>query len=826
MPPKPLTGGKRELRSTPRRKKSDGTDVNNPPSILRNKGKLPTDSPEKKKPRGRSRDPSLSRGRSASRTPKEGRNRSKSANKDSAKKTPITKKTAKPSFADKLKTPPSPKKPIKRLKNMAYVAGIMSMPKSSQLRMDVYRNAGMIITTFQAVQGGKNTRILNYKDIEEKPLMSAAQMPTLHAEVSKYIHFDVITRHWNGETIPNGKTRKIEFSCLVESDIPIEELVEAVQIDLIDARIQLHVKTCQAIRHYERMHLLYVSNKFNRKQVEKDLHDQLTKLQQDYYLQDKNSELGRREAMGKHFPKIYVKVDYPFNGPFEKTKTGQDTRYKRVFVIEYSVEDQVHVETAVQLYKRSGRLSQFWGEHANIQIAPDKDPDITPATSLEKWHSILESHNATMLSFGMIRLDGIKSPDAMVPISYWKSSSKPRPDKVCLRDVLHSIKVSGTEREVQVLHGLVRTPDGGFEAAVADTNPFAKSMARNIATHPAGWIMGYVASKGWKKESIETFMKKAFTTSAVVAAQQSSFDKKTGQVTSDDLEDVDRELRNVTESWVDMSLLTAGKEVVQEHAVLDGADMAAFDWEAGASVKTMTNSAGGEISDNETSLVNSSDEEEHEEEYSGDERENMSEEGEGEEDENEEIDEETYWAAISAAVWPLRELFNNDEKERDEIVEMLQSGDLPYWIVQDANQYNDLADEAVEIDEKIVDLTSEEVLGEDEEAKKAYDQRRQMLDSRLNEIKLEMEEIRQQLHEALKEIVRDKEGDSSARPKHSVGFSGNEEEEAQEDLNDFQDAEMNADNVDTDMATPPNDAEMQESPKQHDAQSSAGHEPG
>jgi hypothetical protein len=581
------------------------------------------------------------------------------------------------------------------------------------------------------------------------------------------------------------------------------------------------------------MHLLYVSNKFNRKQVEKDLQDQLAKFQKDYYLQDKDSVLGRREAAGKPFPKIYVKVDYPFNGPYEKMKAGQDSRYKRVFVIEYSSEDQVHVETAATLYKKSGRLNQFWGEHANIQIAPDKDPDITAATTLEKWHSILDSHNATMLSFGMIRLDGIKSPDTMVPVSYWKSSSKPRPDKVCLRDILHSIKVSGTERDVQVLQGLVRTPDGGFEAAVADTNPMAKAQARNIAAHPAGWVLGFINSKGWKKESVEKFMKKAFITSAVVSAQQSSWDKKTGQVSSDDLDEVDQELRNVTDSWVDMSLLSAGKGVVQEHAVLDGADMAAFDWEAGASVKTMSNSVGGELSDNDTSFVNSSDEDEQEhsegeeaENDNDDEREAEEEDEDAMEEEYEEPDEEGYWAEVSTAVWPIRELFKDEEAERDIIVEMLQAGDLPYWMIRKANAYSDLVEEAVEIDEKILELLAEEVAGEEGEDKTFYQERLDNLDFNLNEIECEKEEIKQQLREALKELVRDKEDDPSAQPKHSVGFSGEVEEMPQEELNDFQDAEMHA-SKDADMETPSNDTNMhEESPKQHDAQSPAGHEPG
>lgn len=411
-----------------------------PPSILR-KNNL-TDSPEKKKNRvgrSKSRDPtskskstggrsvskggrSVSRPRSASKTPA-----------SRAKKTP----SASSSFADKLKTPPSPKKPIKRLKHMKFVEGLLTMSRTPELQRDAYRKLGVTLSTLQAVQGGKSTRILNYRDIEDKPLLTATQMPSLHTEVCKYFHFDLITRLWSGETIPNGKTRRIPFSCYLESDVPIEELVEAVQIDLIDAQVQLQVKTCQAIRHEDKMHLMYVSNKFNRKQVEVDLQAQLTQLQKDYYIQDKESYLGKMEAAGKKFPKINLKLDYPFNGPFER-RDGQDTRYKCVFVVEYAFDDKLHVETAVQLYKKSVRLSQHWGEHANIQIAPSKDPDITAATAVEKWHSICDSHSATMLLTGIVRLDGIKNPDVKVPIEYWKRSSRARADELTLREVLHA----------------------------------------------------------------------------------------------------------------------------------------------------------------------------------------------------------------------------------------------------------------------------------------------------------------------------------------------------------------------------------------------------
>lgn len=41
----------------------------------------------------------------------------------------------------------------------------------------------------------------------------------------------------------------------------------------------------------------------------------------------------------------------------------------------------------------------------NIQIASSKDPEIMASTTFEKWHSILDSNSATMLSSGLVRLE-------------------------------------------------------------------------------------------------------------------------------------------------------------------------------------------------------------------------------------------------------------------------------------------------------------------------------------------------------------------------------------------------------------------------------------
>jgi hypothetical protein len=196
-----------------------------------------------------------------------------------------------------------------------------------------------------------------------------------------------------------------------------------------------------------------------------------------------------------------------------------------------------------------------------------------------------------------------------------------------LRDVLHSVSVPGTLKNVQVIHGICRAPDGGYEAAVSDTIPFARTMAGNMSSHLAGWISGYLKTKGWKQESIKQLLRKSFTTQSIVAAESSTFNKHTGVVTSTAMDAVDRELLDLRDSWVDMSL---GHGSVQENAAVTEDSAAAFNWEDGASVGTMRSVA--ENSDASSVVYDESDEVSEEEfEDEGSRSDGSDEESEGEE---------------------------------------------------------------------------------------------------------------------------------------------------------------------------------------------------
>ena len=394
------------------------------------------------------------------------------------------------------------------------------MPKSEDLRKDVYRKLNTMLTTLQSIQGAKSCRIANYEEPSEPPMTSGANMVnSLHLDVCKYFKFHCQGKAWKGQTIPNRKTRKIEFIFLLESDKDIDELVEIVQIDLMDFQIDLYIKTCQSISHEDRLHLVRVSNSFSRLQVQQLLQDQLQSFQESVAEFDKNSYLGKKQESKVKFPPLDVQLEYPYNGPWEKTKDGEDTRYKRMFRTQYATHDKVHVETGINLFKKSGKLIEYWGQHANLHYAADKDDEKTSTTTKKKWHSICDSHSATMLSMGMMALDDLKNPDEKVKMEYWKTSKKDRVEYMSIRDVLHSVKVPGpNEEDVQVVHGICLSSEGYYEMATADTVPLAKAAAKNISSHCGGWVRGYLANKGVKKACIERLLRKSFTTSSFRAA--------------------------------------------------------------------------------------------------------------------------------------------------------------------------------------------------------------------------------------------------------------------------------------------------------------------
>ena len=617
---------------------TDDNQVKLPPS-LKKQGKYstkattksPTSSPVKKKTKQRSASvsSSKSRGRPVEReksveAPRSSRSRSRAGSRSASqvsrasaasstkkKKTP-RKKAAKSddgadksSYAAKAATPKAPAKKLKPLKHQLFLQGVLDCRKQEGLRHFVYGKLAIMLNTFQKVSGAKNCRIINFANDKGTPLTSGAQMPSEHVVVEQYFCFSGQRKQWNGQTIPEGKTRKISFSFCLNADIDIETIVDATTVDLIDHQLAIEVKTCQAISHESRLHFVRIHNKFNPETFGREISDQLTKLQKSEYKRDKDSFLGSLEAAGKKFPKTFVKKSYPSNGPWEKSKAGEDTRYKQMFVLEYPTSDAEHVEYAAHLFKQSGQLKQFWGQHASLHIAPSKDENETSKSTLDDWHSICNSHNSTVLSMGVIKFDDIRNPDVVVDVQYWKASKKSRPTQMSLRDVLHSIKVPGTDKDVQALHGMCPAPDGGWEVAFADVIPMAKSLAKNIASHPAGWILGYLKQKGWKSECIQKLLKKSFSTSSIVAAQNSTWDKKTGRVSSESVSATELELRDLEESWVDLNL-GVKKGAVQD-ATLNSGDMAAFNFEDGASVQTLNRK---DESDAESSYVSSSDDEE------------------------------------------------------------------------------------------------------------------------------------------------------------------------------------------------------------------------
>ena len=311
------------------------------------------------------------------------------------KKSPTTKAPANPKSATKpaaaapAKAAAAPKK-LAPLLYKGFVKGSVNVSRCERLRPEVYRKLGVMLTMLQTVPGGNSTRILRHKTPDESPLCSANQFPTEHVVMSQYFVFPGEAKQWIGRTIKEGKTRKLEFTMLVASNVPIKELVEAVQIDLIDHEVQIEYKDCQSIASENRLTFLCMSNKFSEESMSLFIEKRLQEIQKREHARDATSFLGQCHAKSVIFPSIVIRREFPYNGIWEERKDGEyrDTAYKQAFVLECSTTDIEQVEFAAKIYKRSGQLKADFGEHATMVRAPEKGKG-TNETVHEKYHQML-----------------------------------------------------------------------------------------------------------------------------------------------------------------------------------------------------------------------------------------------------------------------------------------------------------------------------------------------------------------------------------------------------------------------------------------------------
>jgi hypothetical protein len=223
---------------------------------------------------------------------------------------------------------------------------------------------------------------------------------------------------------------------------------------------------------------------------------------------------------------------------------------------------------------------------------------------------------------------------------------------------------------------------------VSSIVPLAYSLAKNISQHAAGWLYGYLKELGWSKESITKLLTKSFHTESVRAAQESSWDRKTGVVTSTHISEEDQHLRQLQNSWVDLNLgrPDSYKEL---DATVEVGDMMAFNFEEALSLKSLNTTNSGLEGYDDTSTIATHEEmekeDELEEEYAPEEEVLVEDASEGSDDYDDPEED-------------IEALFEDAKQDLD-----LPEGYEPYQPPQDGME-EDLEEEGVdEMDEGYVD---------------------------------------------------------------------------------------------------------------------------
>ena len=223
---------------------------------------------------------------------------------------------------------------------------------------------------------------------------------------------------------------------------------------------------------------------------------------------------------------------------------------------------------------------------------------------------------------------------------------------------------------------------------------------------------------------------------------------------------------------------------------LPAGDAAAFNFEDGASVKTM-NSRQSELSDGKQSLVDSDDEDdEASEQEDEDDKEEKHNESEGSVDDSEEResvaasyqestisieDDEDIFVDVEGLEWPIRQLFSQEEDHDTQVklLSLIGSEEMPEECVEMAWNYKMCLQMEQDLYEKQTILIEESDVDKDPE----YDTKLQWLEIEHEKNQEQLIQAQERLREALEQLAKDKVDDESAQQKHSVGFlpeEGNE----------------------------------------------------
>lgn len=373
----------------------------------------------------------------------------------------------------------------------------------------------------------------DHMNAKAEPIRSAGEyIWTTHVPFKR--HF--VLEHepvWQWDKVTGDKPRNFAGSFILLSDKPAQEILDFVRVDLRDAfQGSIKIKDMQELHTSVDLILFGVHANTNVEAVAAELRKGLAIAEGDALARKKifdEEGLGTAETLfdaldydwrDLDFPEIVGIRSYPKAGPYEESKSNEDTSWKLAHHFQVADVCRERVDAALVEFKSKGALAYYFGSQALLFSISNKLKE-----GKEEYNKLIVKHQNINRSVGSVTLPGAIDIDEEVTMFFEpEQEGKVRSFKrVTVRDIIKKIYVKIGGRKIPVFLYCFKSPQGQYNLWFWDTVPEIREFVDVFSKQGAAYMWHRCRLWGWQIPSLKRLFMASFNSTAATSAMNSKW---------------------------------------------------------------------------------------------------------------------------------------------------------------------------------------------------------------------------------------------------------------------------------------------------------------
>lgn len=404
--------------------------------------------------------------------------------------------------------------------------------KCNKPTTEMYSRMGNVHRIFQTID--PECAIGDHMNAKAEPIRSPGEYTwSSHATWMRHFVLDE-EKEWQWDKVSGDKPRNFAGSFILLSDKPAQEIMNFVRVDMRNA--------FQGIIRIKQMQELHTSLDFILLGVHANTHSDIvgTTLRMGLVEAESNAlerkQLFESEGLGVaewnfqnldkdwktlDFPEIVCIRSYPKAGPYEESKSNEDTSWKMAHHFQVADVCRARFEAALLEFRNRGGLKYYFGSEALLFSISEK----LRLDGKDEYNKLIVKHQNINRSVGGVTLPGAIDIDEEVTMFFEpEQEGKVRNfRRMTLRDIIKKIYVKISGRKIPVFLYCFKTPNGKYQLWFWDTVTEIREFVEMFSTQGAAYIWHRCRLWGWEFSSMKRLFSLSFDSMTATSAMNSKW---------------------------------------------------------------------------------------------------------------------------------------------------------------------------------------------------------------------------------------------------------------------------------------------------------------